>query len=61
MGPTRPWSHENVWLTSIVQHKRESFKLSSIKDKLMILHKDDVTYIEHIKGEYVTGDWIKHI
>ena len=40
---------ECVWLRSIIQHIRESCRLSSIKNNPTILYEDNVACIEQIK------------
>ena len=54
-------SCEYVWLTSIIQHFRENYGLSSIKNSLTILYKDNAACIIQIRGGYIKGDRTKQI
>ena len=54
-------SRECVWLRSMIQHIRESYGLSSIKNNPTILYEDNVACIAQIKGGYIKGDRTKHI
>ena len=54
-------SRECVWLRSVIQHIREKYGLSSIKNSPMILYKDNATCISQIRGSYIKGDRTKHI
>ena len=54
-------SHEFVCSRSIIQHIRENYGLSSIKNIPTILFKDNAAYITQIRGGYIKGDIIEHI
>ena len=54
-------SHECVWLRSVIEHIQEKCGLSSIKESLTILYKNNVAYITQIRGGYIKGDRTKHI
>ena len=49
-------SRECVWLRSMIQHIKESYGLSSIKNNPTVLYEDNVACITQIKGGYVKGD-----
>ena len=42
---THEASHECIWLRSMFQHIRESYKLSFVKGNLTILYEDNVACI----------------
>lgn len=46
-------SYECIELRSMIQHAWELCELSSIKDNLIVLHKDNVESIVQIKGGYI--------
>ena len=54
-------SRECVWLRSMIQHIRESYGLSSIKNNPTVLYKDNAACIAQIIGRYIKGDRTKHI
>jgi hypothetical protein len=43
-------SQECIWLRSLIQHIREKFGLSTIKDSLTILYEDNLACITQIRG-----------
>ena len=54
-------SRECIWLRYMIQHIRESCRLSSIKGDPKILFEDNAACITQITGGYIKGDKIKHI
>ena len=52
-------NRECIRLRLMIQHIRESFELSSIKDNPIF--EDNVAYIVQIKEGYINGDRTKHI
>jgi hypothetical protein len=54
--------HEVVnWLRLVIQHIREKFGLSSIKDSPTKLFEGNATCITQIRRSYIKGDRTKHI
>ena len=54
-------SRECIWLRSIIQCIQETCGLSSIKNNITILYKDNAACIAQIKGGYTKGNRTKHI
>ncbi|WJZ95457.1 hypothetical protein VitviT2T_014227 [Vitis vinifera] len=54
-------SRECIWLRSMIQDIRESYRLSSIKGDPTILFEDNVACIAQIIGGYIKRDRTKHI
>lgn len=54
-------SPECIWLKSIIQHIREKYDLSTIKDSLTVLDEDNAACITQIRGCYIKGDRTKYI
>ena len=54
-------SRECIWLRFMIQHIRESRRLSSTKDIPTTLFEDNTAYIAQILGGYIKGDKIKRI
>jgi hypothetical protein len=52
---------ECIWLRSIIQHIKEKYGLSTIKDSPTILYEDNAAYTTQIRGGYIKGDRTKHI
>ena len=54
-------SSECIWLKSMIQHIRESCRLSFIKGDPTILFEDNSACIAQIIWGYIKGDRTKHI
>ena len=54
-------SHECIWLRSMIQHIRESCRLSYIKGDPIILFEDNAACIAQITKGYIKRDRTKHI
>ena len=54
-------SGQCVWLKFMIQHIRESFGLSSIKNNPTVLYEDNAACIAQIKLGYIKSNRTKHI
>ncbi|GJS53584.1 transposable element [Tanacetum coccineum] len=54
-------SQECVWLRNVIQHNRESCRISSSEEDPTIVHEDNATCIAQLKDGYIKGDSNKHI
>ena len=54
-------SQECIWLTSIIQHIKKKYGLSTIENNLIILFEDNIDCITQLKRGFIKRDKTKHI